>query len=92
MLKKQTVVLMMLLPALILSLTSCQSLRQTQTPEIVDYTSDIAFPTVPEIKANHADELTEQEFQSLIIYIIEAERAFDTITDREKVIKENGIL
>ena len=69
-------------------LMSCQSLPKTPEKEIVDYTSDIAFPTVPAVKANSAAELTDAEYNALIIYVIQAERVFDTIAEREKKIKE----
>lgn len=46
------------------------------------------FPTPPEVKAEHAYQLTETEYAQLIIYIVKAEAIFDIIAEREQRIKD----
>lgn len=65
-------------------------MRKTPEIETISYTNDLVFPAVPKIKANCAAELTEKEFEAMVIYIIKAENCFDIISEREKQIENAG--
>lgn len=70
-----------------LLLMSCQSSQPRVRIVPASVARDLVFPVVPEIKANHASELTESEFQALIRYTLEAEAIFDIIDSREEYLE-----
>lgn len=51
--------------------------------EYVPITEDLEFPVVPDVKADHAEDLTEEEYKSMVKYIIQCETIFDIIAIRE---------
>lgn len=77
---------------LMVLLLSCQSFPRSPKIEYVAITSDLDFPTVPDVQKNNVRDLTQEEYLLLVDYIIKAEKVFDIIAAREEVLANTDSL
>ena len=84
--------LMVALPLLLLPLTSCVTSRPTQVVEYVPITADLpipVFPTLPEDISDFRD-LTDEQWLSIVTYMVRCEEFFDVIAVRESLLAGGG--